>query len=116
MTDSRSKCIHVSLSETLTKGPPPVGNLAIPIFSHGTLEAELYRPEGEDRQQPHTRDEVYVIAAGSGYFYDGETRLRVESGSFIFVPAGGVHRFEEFSEDFAVWVFFYGPEGGEACR
>jgi len=24
-----------------------------------------------------------------------------------------VHRFEEFSNDFAVWVFFYGPEGGE---
>ena len=23
------------------------------------------------------------------------------------------HRFEEFSDDFLVWVFFYGPEGGE---
>jgi hypothetical protein len=23
------------------------------------------------------------------------------------------HRFEEFSDDLAVWVFFYGPEGGE---
>ena len=27
--------------------------------------------------------------------------------------AGVVHRFEGFSEDFLVWVFFYGPEGGE---
>lgn len=27
--------------------------------------------------------------------------------------AQAVHRFEEFSEDFATWVFFYGPEGGE---
>ena len=25
------------------------------------------------------------------------------------------HRFEEFSSDFAVWVFFYGPLGGEAA-
>ena len=24
--------------------------------------------------------------------------------------------FEEFTEDFATWVFFYGPEGGEALR
>jgi len=24
------------------------------------------------------------------------------------------HRFENFSDDLAVWVFFYGPEGGEA--
>jgi hypothetical protein len=24
------------------------------------------------------------------------------------------HRFEQFSQDLAVWVMFYGPEGGEA--
>ena len=23
------------------------------------------------------------------------------------------HRFKNFSEDFAIWVLFYGPEGGE---
>jgi hypothetical protein len=23
------------------------------------------------------------------------------------------HRFEDFTEDFATWVVFYGPEGGE---
>jgi hypothetical protein len=30
-------------------------------------------------------------------------------------PANNIraHRFEPFSPDFAVWVFFYGPEGGE---
>ena len=26
------------------------------------------------------------------------------------------HRFEEFSENLAVWVIFDGPEGGEASR
>jgi len=40
-------------------------------------------------------------------------RHPVEAGSFIFVPAGDIHRFEDFSSDFAVWVAFYGPEGGE---
>jgi len=25
-----------------------------------------------------------------------------------------VHRFEEFTDDLAAWVVFYGPEGGEA--
>ena len=29
-------------------------------------------------------------------------------------PARVEHRFEDFSDDFAVWVIFYGPEGGEA--
>ena len=44
-----------------------------------------------------------------------ETHRRpIEPGSFIFVPAGATHRFESFSADFAVWVAFYGPEGGEA--
>ncbi len=35
---------------------------------------------------------------------------------FIFVPAGQQHRFEDFSKHFAVWVFFFGPEGGEATQ
>jgi hypothetical protein len=26
------------------------------------------------------------------------------------------HRFEDFSNNLAVWVMFYGPEGGEASR
>jgi hypothetical protein len=31
----------------------------------------------------------------------------------LFAHAGVVHRFEDFSDDFVVWVFFYGPDGGE---
>ncbi len=31
------------------------------------------------------------------------------------MPAGVVHRFEEFTDDLAVWVVFYGPEGGEVA-
>ena len=34
-------------------------------------------------------------------------------GDCLFAAAGEVHRFEQFSDDLAVWVFFYGPEGGE---
>ena len=88
----------------------------MPVFSHGTLEVELYTPKDRDPQQPHRRDEVYFVARGSGWFFDGSRRHPVEAGSFIFVPAGHAHRFEDFSSDFAVWVAFYGPEGGEADR
>jgi len=104
---------HVGFAEALKKDPPPPGNLAVPIFSHGTLVVELYTPVGKDPQKPHTRDEIYFVARGRGLFFDGERRHAVEAGSFIFVPAGQVHRFEDFSSDFAVWVAFYGPEGGE---
>jgi len=110
-----TRALHVELAEALTKGPPPLGNLAVPIFSRGSLTVELYTPmAGHDPQRPHVRDEVYFVARGSGRFFDGEHIYPVTPGSFIFVAAGQVHRFEDFSADFAVWVLFYGPEGGEA--
>lgn len=85
----------------------------MPIFSHGTLAVELYTPEGTDQQQPHDRDEVYFVARGTGLFFDGLERHEVEAGALLFVGAGQVHRFESFSPDFACWVLFYGPVGGE---
>lgn len=100
----------VDLVAALDHGDPPPGNLAVPVFARGELTVELYAPKDEDRQKPHSRDEVYVVARGIATFFDGEARRRVESGAFIFVEAGHVHRFEQFSDDFAVWVIFYGPE------
>ena len=108
-----SRVVHVGLAEALHKGPPPPGNLAVPVFSHGSLAVELYTPVGHDPQKPHTRDEVYFVTQGKGFFFDGQVRHTVEAGSFLFVPAGQAHRFEDFSSDFTVWVVFYGPEGGE---
>ena len=35
------------------------------------------------------------------------------AGDCFFVPAGVEHRFTRFSPDFAAWVVFWGPEGGE---
>ena len=110
-----SQAVHVSLRDALIKGPPLPGNLAVPVFSHGSLVVELYTPVGHDPQKPHTRDEVYFITRGSGSFFDGERRHAVATGSFLFVPAGQIHRFEDFSSDFVVWVLFYGPEGGETA-
>jgi len=83
------------------------------LFTHGSLSVEIYKPEKVDLQQAHSRDEIYVVASGSGYFVNGESRERFEQGEVLFVAAEVVHRFEEFTEDFSTWVFFYGPEGGE---
>ena len=83
------------------------------LFRHGTLEVEYYRPRKVDRQTPHDRDEVYVVIAGSGQFVNGDVQQAFGPGEVLFVPAGAEHRFVDFSEDFATWVFFYGPRGGE---
>lgn len=89
------------------------GKEFVRVFEHGSLEVEIYKPNKTDKQQPHTRDEIYVVISGSGYFVNGKERHRFEQGQVLFVPAGEVHRFEDFTDDFSTWVFFYGPEGGE---
>jgi uncharacterized protein YjlB len=83
------------------------------LFTHGTLSIEIYKPVEYDEQQPHIRDEVYIVIAGTGKFLHGETITNFSTGDFIFVKAGIEHRFLDFSPDFSTWVIFYGPEGGE---
>lgn len=85
----------------------------IELFRHGSLSVEYYKPDGVDRQKPHERDEIYVVIAGRGTFINGDARHPFEPGQVLFVPAGVEHRFVDFTADFATWVFFYGPVGGE---
>jgi len=89
------------------------GKLFTELFQHGTLSVEFYKPEKVDNQKPHDRDEIYVIASGAGTFHNGGNNWNFKTGDFLFVPAGVEHWFENFTEDFATWVFFYGPKGGE---
>jgi mannose-6-phosphate isomerase-like protein (cupin superfamily) len=99
--------------DALAKLPTPAGQRFVGTFAHGTLVVELYAPRGSDPQKPHTRDELYVVVAGRGTFFCDGTRFAFETGDALFARAGAVHRFEEFSDDLAVWVMFYGAEGGE---
>lgn len=83
------------------------------MLRHGTMSLGLYTPRQIDRQQPHTQDEVYIVANGRGAFLLGDRRLDCGPGDTFFVGAGVPHRFEDFNDNLAVWVVFYGPEGGE---
>jgi mannose-6-phosphate isomerase-like protein (cupin superfamily) len=104
---------QLTVSQGLARLPGPKGERFVELFQHGTLSVELYAPRGTDPQTPHTRDEVYVVVSGRGQFRNGNERHPFAAGDVLFVPARVEHRFEEFSNDFAAWVFFYGPEGGE---
>ena len=86
----------------------------INLFRHGTLEIEICKPDKVDLQHLHDKDEVYFIAIGSGLFEHNGQRAPFKPGDVFFVPAGDDHRFVEFTDDFATWVVFYGPKGGEA--
>jgi mannose-6-phosphate isomerase-like protein (cupin superfamily) len=113
MSGPGGRGLHGDFSTWLGELPTPEGRPFVVAFGHGNLSVKLYAPRGADTQTPHRRDEVYVVVRGEGWFINGPTRHRFGTGDLLFVPAGVEHRFEESTEDLAVWVVFYGPDGGE---
>lgn len=116
MNDSAKEAEGEGARRTIADWRPRVpgqGVRSVAVLEHGTMLAKLYAPRGSDPQTPHTRDEIYVVASGRGTFVHGGQRTEFGPGDLLFVPAGVVHRFEDFSDDLALWVVFYGPEGGE---
>ena len=103
----------IKLADAHDAIPTRDGKLYAELFCHGTLTVEIYAPKGTDLQQPHTRDELYIVVAGRGWFSVEGPRFPVGPGDAIFAAAGEDHRFEDFTEDLLTWVVFYGPEGGE---
>jgi len=85
----------------------------VPLFTHGSLQVELYKPDKIDKQHPHSHDEIYVIVSGTAMFYNEGVFVEVAANDCLHVPAFAKHRFFNFSNDFVTWVFFYGTEGGE---
>ena len=57
----------------------PVGAHTVSVLQRGTLNVKLSLP------------------------------VPFEAGDLMFVAAGTEHHFEDFTEDLAVWVLFYGP-------
>ena len=103
----------IKLADAQNAIPSHDGKLYAELFQHGTLNVEIYAPKGVDLQQPHTRDELYIVISGRGWFFCEGRRFEFSPGDALFAAAGEVHRFEDFTDDLLVWVVFYGPEGGE---
>jgi mannose-6-phosphate isomerase-like protein (cupin superfamily) len=105
--------VKYSVEHALQQLPWAISWTKLQLMAHGSMRTELYAPRGTDPQQPHAQDELYFIQRGSGEFVQGNARCRFAAGDAFFVPAGQHHRFENFSDDFATWVVFWGPSGGE---
>src|ERR1700722_18385213 len=90
----------------------PGGERYVVAFSRGTMTLGFYAPVGADPQQPHKRDEIYIIQSGTGDLVIEEKRQSFAPGDAFFVAAGSEHRFENFTEGFSAWVVFWGPPGG----
>lgn len=98
-----------SFADAVGQLPTPDGRRSMFIVDDPNLALKLYAPRGTDLQTPHTRDEIYIVAAGTGDFVREDQRVAFAAGDVLFAAAGVTHRFENFSDDFATWVMFYGP-------
>ena len=107
----RSHVIHFAKAQAAIPGPPR--EHALSFLQRGTLNVKLSLPVNPNQQNPHTQDELYMIVRGKGVLYHDGKRDVFGPGDLMFIAAGTEHHFEDFSEDLAVWVVFYGPEGGE---
>ena len=95
----------------------PAGAPSVTVLAHGSMQLKLFtpsiNPDGQDHQQPHSQDELYLVHAGSGEIVIDGARHAAVPGDAFFVAAGRPHRFAHFTEDFVTWVVFYGPQAGE---
>ena len=94
--------------------PLTSGRLSALMGQHGSMTLRWYAPTGTDPQTPHDQDELYIVVSGIGLFVRGDERVTFGPHDVLFARAGEVHRFENFSADFATWVVFYGAVGGES--
>lgn len=107
--------MKISFAEYLAKLPLPAnakwpqGVWDIEAWIQGDLSLELFAPKNHDYQSPHSQDELYVIVRGSGAFELEDQHVEFAPGDILIVPAGKLHRFSKFSDDFAAWVLFWGP-------
>lgn len=72
----------------------------------------LVAPE-PDRQQPHDRDELYVVLEGRGTLEVEGAQVDLKEGEAAFVPAGADHRFVGY-EGLSVLVIFAGNDPSSA--
>jgi len=111
--------MKASWRDAIAKLPGPVtakwpkGEPFSVLFRHGSMMVEIFAPREKDHQTPHEQDELYLIKSGSARFVRDGKPEAVESGDVLFVGARVRHHFEQMSSDFATWVVFWGPAGGE---
>ena len=120
---TRQAAVKTSVADALERLPGPAtaqypeGAPSVTLLQHGSMALKLFSPatntDGRDRQLPHEQDELYLVHSGMAQFSVDGNSFTVSPGDAFFVAAGASHRFDTFTPDFATWVVFYGPPGGE---
>ena len=106
----------IRFADAKARIPSAESNHAVSLLERGTLKVKLSAPVRPNVQTPHTQDELYMVVRGRGVLFHDDKRDPFEAGDLLFVAVGTEHHFEDFTEDLAVWVVFYGVTGGEVAH
>ena len=98
---------HFSLSDLLAaaaRQPRVYAEiLRVPALSAGVYELAA---GSDDRQKPHSEDEVYVVLCGRAKATVNGQTATVNTGSLLYVPALVPHHFHDIEDDLTVLVLF----------
>ena len=97
------------MSLTAALALPRTPGRSAEVFVDGDLEVRFAAKPTNGPQVPHLKDEIYVVAAGTGRYRVEDRVTNVAAGDVLFCAAHVPHGFEDISDDFCVWVLFYGP-------
>jgi mannose-6-phosphate isomerase-like protein (cupin superfamily) len=90
-------------------GLPRTPGRSAEVFIDGDIEVRFAARPTNGPQIPHDRDELYFVAAGRGRYRIEDRVTDVGAGDLLLCAAHVAHGFEAISDDFSVWVLFYGP-------
>src|ERR1043165_432937 len=88
---------------------PTEGERSVVVFRDEDVEVKFAAHPTSGPQAPHDRDELYIVASGTArYRWDGG-ETPIGPGDIMFAAAHTPPGYDQFSEDFSVWIVFYGP-------
>jgi len=90
--------------------PLPSDRLSAEAFHNADVEIRFADRPTKGPQVPHTRDEFYIVASGTGRYRVQDRVTEIGPGDLLFAAAHAPHGFEDYSDDFAIWIVFYGAE------
>jgi len=95
---------------------PPKGSRAAEVFRDDHVWIRFAARPTSGPQVPHDRDEFYIVASGTARYRWDSGETMIGPGDMMFAAAHAPHGYDQFSEDFSVWVVFYGPQKPAANR
>lgn len=79
------------------------GEAAVTLWEHNTMRVILLCPEDVYTQEPDSQNETYIVMSGCGEVQYKDRVIDIDSGDYLFVPAGTWHKFINVTEDFMLW-------------